>query len=254
MNESSEVVGNLELLDAVAEKPAGYLVGRLLDEWKAQPRPWQQMSEAEQRQALERLRAAVREAVQAVALNVISERRVWWAGQLDSESANVDKAKLTVVGHNTEQFLDIVEALGRPCVVVVASAEAYMGGLHDARADRDQGELELGEQQAEAIADSSPENEGESATAVNSDASWFKVVHSDQYNCACLKLLVDPKDTPGLEELVWHAGQAGAIIEAPDEPGEEVLCMELREAVGPELWSFEALAKMGWKPQEEASE
>lgn len=133
------------------ETMAGDLLSALVDEIRILPDVWPKIPEVEQGEIIERLRARVthnvREAVHALA----ADGRITIAADLEAVTFK-DGCKATLkIAKNASGKHDLIDAVGRSVLVVLANPDDYLGGLGDVKPDPDQRALDLQKAADEAI-------------------------------------------------------------------------------------------------------
>ena len=138
------IVGDSEFDPATL---AGDVRDTILDLYKARPKPWSQLSQAEQQDVIRTIEYAARELVQKTVDTIRS------AGQVDPIHAILEsyaekdgiKAALKIKTMGEDDALAAVASLhkarGKMVLVTIASAEDYLGDRGDAETDADQPDL-----------------------------------------------------------------------------------------------------------------
>ncbi|WP_020408968.1 hypothetical protein [Hahella ganghwensis] len=126
------------------------LMAIVLDEMKAMPDVWQKLPEFEQGDVIDRVRERVTEAAgKAIAL-ISSNGCMKVSGVLESVQIK-DKIKAVLIVDRTNQsdaLQELYESAAQPCLIVMATPDAVLGGMDQIQADPDQHDLELDDEAA----------------------------------------------------------------------------------------------------------
>lgn len=140
---ASAAVDTLNVLNTVGDKAAGGMAAELIDaalsEVRALQRPWQQMTEDQQDEVLERLTGRVRDAV-GDAIRILATRGA--TGLVcELESITVKKgAKATLAIPKGELDEELLEAVGQQVILVVGMPDLSKE-IEKPKADPSQGDL-----------------------------------------------------------------------------------------------------------------
>lgn len=116
------------LVDIRANAMAGDLVKFLIAEFRAARKPWQQMSEGDQRDQIDRARKRVEEAVTQVCSAIASEGRPSIQAMLEQVVVK-DGIKATLsLSRMDERRHDLMDAQGREVLIVVSGARGFLTG------------------------------------------------------------------------------------------------------------------------------
>lgn len=138
-------------ISVVLENIAGDLLSALVDEVRILPDVWPKIPEVEQGEIIDRLRARVTHNVREAVYAIAADGRITVAADLESITFK-DGCKVTLrVGKNSGGKHDLIDAVGRAVLVVLANPEDYMGGLGEVRPDPDQRALDLQKAAEDAI-------------------------------------------------------------------------------------------------------
>lgn len=125
------------------------LMGLVLQELKAQQKPWQQMSESQQQTVIDRVRSSIEETTRKVVHMIASHGRVSVICIVESvnfKDKNT-KAKLIVEKLNTEDVLfDLQKSRGQTVLIVLASSEEFTGGMDGITPEPDQRAFSMGQE------------------------------------------------------------------------------------------------------------
>lgn len=133
-----------DTIDLAADSLTGDIRDTMLEWFRHRPKPWQQMSEAEQRnlaqEADHKARALVGKAVRLIA----GDGRNVVTATLDQVTVkNGIKAALSIDRHSEHRH-DLVDAQGKVVLLMVADDKPYQGERRPVQVDRDQPGLPLG--------------------------------------------------------------------------------------------------------------
>lgn len=121
------------------------LLAFLVQEFKALPKPWQQLSEHEQNEVLDRARLMV-ETIVHDAVSILSGNG-WVSVLADIEGIAIkDHVKVTLKVSRGNSELAMHELYGsrnQPCRVVLCSPESYTGGMDAIKGEADQRAMNL---------------------------------------------------------------------------------------------------------------
>lgn len=121
------------------------LLAFLVQEFKAMPKPWQQLSEHEQNLVLDRARYMV-EAIVHDAISILSGNG-WISVLADIEGIAIKdhtKVTLRVSRDNSEIAMhELYGSRNQPCRVVLCSPESYTGGMDAIKGEADQRAIDL---------------------------------------------------------------------------------------------------------------
>jgi DNA segregation ATPase FtsK/SpoIIIE-like protein len=121
------------------------LLGFIVQEMKALPKPWQQLSEHEQNGVLDRARFKV-ESIVNDAISILSGNG-WVSVLADIEGIAIkDHIKVTLKVDRGNSALAMHELYGsrnQPCRVVLCSPESYTGGMDAIKGEADQRAMNL---------------------------------------------------------------------------------------------------------------
>ncbi len=132
------------------------LMGFCIQEFKAMPKVWQQMSKYEQDDVIDRLRDRVENIARQVVGIIVSDGAVSVIADIEGVAIK-DDIKVTMKvsrGNPTDAKQALFDSCNQPCRIILAAAEQYTGGMHEVVGEEDQRSLELSadleEQQNEA--------------------------------------------------------------------------------------------------------
>ncbi|AXF04769.1 hypothetical protein [Paraburkholderia hospita] len=124
-----------------SETLAGDLLGALTRELKVMPDIWPKLSEQEQNEIIERLRMRVADNVRQAVKLIASEKRVTVVADLKKIVFGEKVEAVLAISDRDPARLDLADARGQMCLIVVADSQAHMGGLDDVKGEPDQPDL-----------------------------------------------------------------------------------------------------------------
>lgn len=132
-----------ETLCLTAEHLGSDLMSLVLQELKALPDVWQKLPEWQQGEVIGRARERVKKAVQNAVFTISSNGGVRVVADLDGVAIKNDiKATFVVSRANDHESLQaLYDAQGEACLLIVASADEYTGGMDDVFPDPDQKDI-----------------------------------------------------------------------------------------------------------------
>lgn len=225
--DTGEVLTTYQLAEATM---AGDLMAVVVGEIQALPKPWPQLSEREQWQALDRIRNGV-DATIAAAVNILATRG------FDSVAASVEsvtfkggvKAVLTLTRNSGAH--ELADNEGRQVCIVFADPQDFAGRENAPKATRSQGELPL---------DQAPQGDGQELPpppAENEQQAGLVCEHGRTAAFCTICLAKgpdqDPEDTGEAQgEGSWIDPEGELADGAADELGDEGLA-QVAAAGGP---------------------
>ena len=146
--------------DFTADTMLGTLTTICIDELKAAPDCWAKLSEDQQDDVIKRVTSQVGDAVREAVRIIATQGRDVIVADLEQITAKDSiKAVLTLAKHDPNRHM-LLDAVGKPVLIVVASSEEFMGGAIP-KADPNQLPLDVDAANDSPVADNCP------ATAVN---------------------------------------------------------------------------------------
>lgn len=141
-----------DIIDFTADTMLGTLTTVIVDEIKALPDVWAKLSEFKQDDVIKRVTSQVGDAVKrAVHLIATDGREVITANLEQITAKDGIKATLVLARHDENRHA-LLDAVGKPVLIVVAGSDGYMGGKIP-KAERDQRALP-GFKEPESVPDS----------------------------------------------------------------------------------------------------
>lgn len=135
---------DVEEVELQAETLRGDVRAAICDHFRAQSKPWEQMPEAEQHKFNSGVEKIADNLVREVVRIVASEGRMVIGATLENVTVKDEiKAVMTMLKSDEGRHA-IVDSVGSRVQIVVANAGKFMGQKEDARVDKDQPELAMG--------------------------------------------------------------------------------------------------------------
>lgn len=133
-----------EFIHVAKETMLGDLMKCLIEQIKVCPKPWQQMSEQEQQEALTRMELQISDAVRQVVNIVMSENKIAVVAKIESVTYKDGcKAVLKALG-GIEHTIHLAGAEGAIVNIIIPQTEDMLNGDGKPEAEPDQRGLELG--------------------------------------------------------------------------------------------------------------
>lgn len=134
----------------VTETLGGAVMRVVLDQMRTLPEVWQKIPEEQQQGLIELAREEVSKIVRAGVGNVVAFG--YPHTEVGVESITVKSAGKVVLSLSDPEALhDLVDAVGRKCVLVLVDPEMFTSGMEAFKADADQPGLPLGEPEDEEV-------------------------------------------------------------------------------------------------------
>ncbi|WP_408953014.1 hypothetical protein [Lysobacter sp. Hz 25] len=151
-DDGDQVADIIDIIDFTADTMLGTLTTVIVDEIKALPDVWAKLSEFKQDDVIKRVTSQVGDAVKrAVHLIATDGREVITANLEQITAKDGIKATLVLARHDENRHA-LLDAVGKPVLIVVAGSDGYMGGKIP-KAERDQRALP-GFKEPESVPDS----------------------------------------------------------------------------------------------------
>lgn len=129
--------------ELAAEHLGKSMLEKCLEEMKAMPHVWQKMTEAQQREVLERLRATITTTVGVAIHTLRSAGAEFVPVHVDQLTAKKDmKLTLSV----TDKKHHILEHVNKGAILILEDPDLYLKKMEEVTADPDQPELEIGDE------------------------------------------------------------------------------------------------------------
>lgn len=127
-NEHEDLDVSDETIDICADTMAGDLIQLVIDEMKAAQDVWQKLSEDQQRWMIERVRHRVTSAISQAVRIIASDSRDVITADLEQITAKDGIKAVCVLAKHDPNRHALLDSVGKPVLIVVASAEPYLGG------------------------------------------------------------------------------------------------------------------------------
>jgi Ftsk gamma domain len=134
-----------ELIDISTDNMGKVLMGIVLQEIKALPKVWQQLSEYDQNQVIDRVRDSIKTSVESAVKLIAAKNYPYVVARLESASLKeIVKATFKISRENqSHQVHELYDARGELCQIILSSPSAMIGGMDDIKGDKEQQELTL---------------------------------------------------------------------------------------------------------------
>jgi predicted transcriptional regulator len=134
-----------ELIEISTDNMGKALMGILIQEIKALPKTWQQLSEFDQNLVIDRIRARVQTSVESAVKLIAAKGYPAVVARLESVALK-DAVKATFKISRENQFEGVhqlYDSRGQLCQIIISSADDMTGGMDDIKGDKEQQELKL---------------------------------------------------------------------------------------------------------------
>jgi hypothetical protein len=118
----------VETVDICADTMTGDLCQLVIDELKAAPDVWQKLPEDTQYRMIERVRTRVTNAIHQAVRIIASDAREVITADLEQITAKDGIKAVLVLGKHDPNRHALLDSVGKPVLIVVASADPYLGG------------------------------------------------------------------------------------------------------------------------------
>lgn len=134
-----------ELIDISTDNMGKALMGVVLQEIKALPKVWQQLSEYDQNEVIDRVRESVKKSVDSAVRLIASKNFPYVVARLESASLKeIVKATFKISRENqSKQVHELYDARGELCQIILSSTADMIGGMDDIKGEKEQKELGL---------------------------------------------------------------------------------------------------------------
>ncbi len=140
MSENSKATINM-----TAESIGAELLQAFVLEMKLLPDVWVKLSEKQQNDVLDRMRARVADQVREAVYLLASQGRTTVTGELEQITIKDGTKAVIKIGRSDESLADFYEAQGRSVLVTVNSTPEHLSGIEEIRGEADQRALMLGQ-------------------------------------------------------------------------------------------------------------
>jgi ribosome modulation factor len=133
-----------DIREMTADSIGRDILQALVQEIKLLPKSWAELSQAKQDEVIDRLRNRVDYNVKMAVHLIASDNRTTVIGDLESIT-NKDGIKCTFkVSGNAVGRHELFDSVGKACLLVVADADEFVGGMNDVKGEADQRAVDLG--------------------------------------------------------------------------------------------------------------
>jgi len=133
-----------DIREMTADSIGRDILQALVQEIKLMPKSWAELSQAKQDEVIDRLRNRVDYNVKMAVHLIASDNRTTVIGDLESIT-NKDGIKCTFkVSGNAGGRHELFDSVGKACLLVVADADEFVGGMNDVKGESDQRAMDLG--------------------------------------------------------------------------------------------------------------
>lgn len=158
-------------IEVAKETMLGDLMKCLVEQIKVCPKSWQQMSEQEQQEALDRMELQVSDAVRQVVNIVLSENKIAVVAKIESVTYKDGcKVVLKALGE-IANTIHLAEAEGQIVNIIIPQTDDMLNGDGKPKAEPDQRGLELGEEYDDEYPEGDLSEFGEDAVSLDDDMS-----------------------------------------------------------------------------------
>lgn len=116
------------ILELAAETMRGDLVSALIDELKAAPDCWPKLSQRQQEDVIRRITERCEHLVDQVVNIIAADGRQVITSTLEQITAKDGIKAVCVLGRHDPNRHELLDAVGKAVLIVVADSEAYQGG------------------------------------------------------------------------------------------------------------------------------
>lgn len=133
-----------DIREMTADTVGRDILQALVQEIKLLPKPWDALSQTKQDEVLDRLRSRVDHNVKMAVHIISSDSRTVVMGDLESITSK-DGIKCTFkINSNAVGRHELFDSVGKACLLVVADADEYTGGMDAVKGESDQRAMDLG--------------------------------------------------------------------------------------------------------------
>lgn len=125
---TNETVAEFKPVDIATETMHGDLVQLCIDEMKAMPDVWQKLPQHLQQEVINRVQTRCGEAIRFCVHAIAAQGRDTVAADLEQITAKDGIKAVLTLSKNDPQRHSLLDAVGKPVLLVVASAAEFMGG------------------------------------------------------------------------------------------------------------------------------
>lgn len=139
-----EEVKAVDVKDIAAEEMGKKLLESMIGVVQSIKRPWDEMTQSEQDDAIDTMRHAVRVATGAAVRLIASKGATNVLGTLEQITIKDGVKAVVQIGKNAENLPELFEAQGGE-VLIVCSRQDYLDGINEVKGEPDQGSFEMDE-------------------------------------------------------------------------------------------------------------
>lgn len=145
-----EEVKAVDVKDMAAEEMGKKLLESLIGVVQSIKRPWNEMTQSEQDDAIGKMRFAVKVATTQAVRLIGSNGATHVVGTLDQITIKDGVKAVVQIGKNAENLTELFEAQGGE-VMIVCSRQDYLDGINEVKGEPDQGSFEMEEPAVESL-------------------------------------------------------------------------------------------------------
>ena len=145
-----EEVKAVDVKDIAAEEMGKKLLESLIGVVQSIKRPWDEMTQSEQDDAIGKMRFAVKMATTLAVRLIGSNGATHVVGTLDQITIKDGVKAVVQIGKNAENLPELFEAQGGE-VMIVCSRQDYLDGINEVKGEPDQGSFEMEEPSVESL-------------------------------------------------------------------------------------------------------
>ena len=134
---------NHHFLHMTAETLGRSLLEGLIQEIRIMPDCWHKLSQSRQNDVIERLQKQITHAVGRAVYMIASDDRKTAYGKLESVAIKDKMKAVIVINPNSPCKHDMLDAVEQDCLIILGSADEYLGGMDMVEGEPDQNPLDL---------------------------------------------------------------------------------------------------------------
>lgn len=140
-----EEVKAVDVKDIAAEEMGKKLLESLIGVVQSIKRPWVEMTQYEQDDAIEKMRYAVKVATTQAVRLIGSNGATHVVGTLDQITIKDGVKAVVQIGKNAENLPELFEAQGGEVMIVCGGGQDYLKDINEVKGEPDQGSFEMDE-------------------------------------------------------------------------------------------------------------
>ena len=144
----NENIQTSDVKEIASENMAKALLESLLLFVQQLPKPWAQMTEAEQNDVIDALRKGVRESTDCAVRLISANGAISVDGELEQVTIKDGIKAQVTISRNAQNLSELFDAVGKEVLIVCAGNPVYDKGLDEVHGESDQRGLDLGEEYA----------------------------------------------------------------------------------------------------------